>query len=96
VRRYGGASPDPIDLTIGARIRVRRCALGLCQETLGALLGLSGQTVRKLETGSHVSAARLLAIARVLSVDVAYFFAAENWGRAEADANAPAVDVAAE
>jgi transcriptional regulator with XRE-family HTH domain len=68
----------------------------MCQETLGALLGLSGQTVRKLETGSHVSSARLVAIARVLSVDVAYFLAAEDWAGAEGDADAAAVDVAAE
>jgi transcriptional regulator with XRE-family HTH domain len=94
--RPGGASPDPIDIAVGGRIRARRCALGMSQETLGALLCLSGQTVRKLETSANISPARLVAIARVLSVDVAYFFAPEDWRRAAADADAPAVDVAAE
>jgi hypothetical protein len=35
--------------------------------------------MRKLETGSNVSAARLEAIARLLKVDVAYFFDRDDW-----------------
>jgi transcriptional regulator with XRE-family HTH domain len=94
--RPGGAGLDPIDIAVGARIRARRCELGLSQEALGALLFLSGQTVRKLETSANISPARLVAIARVLSVDVAYFFAPEDWRRAETDGSVHAVDVAAE
>jgi transcriptional regulator with XRE-family HTH domain len=91
----GGVSPDSVDIAVGARIRTRRCELGMGQETLGALLGLSGQTIRKIEAGSAaLSPGRLVSIARALSVDVAYLFAREEWRQDEPLPHAP--DVAAE
>lgn len=93
----GGASPDPVDIAVGARIRARRCALGLGQETLGALVGLSGQTVRKIESGSAaLSPGRLVSFARALAVDVAYFFTPGDWKQGEADRAPQLAEVAAE
>ncbi|MGO8917160.1 MAG: helix-turn-helix domain-containing protein [Stellaceae bacterium] len=93
----GGASPDPVDIAVGARIRARRCALGLGQETLGALVGLSGQTVRKIEAGSTaLSPGRLVSLARALAVDVAYFFAPDDWNHGAADHPPPVAELVAE
>jgi transcriptional regulator with XRE-family HTH domain len=41
----------PIDVQVGARIRLRRTVLGMSQEQLGEALGLSFQQVQKYETG---------------------------------------------
>jgi transcriptional regulator with XRE-family HTH domain len=65
----------PIDSAVGARIRERRTAIGMGLETLGAKVGLSGQTIRKLEYGSdQLPPSRLVAIARALGVGVDFFF----------------------
>jgi transcriptional regulator with XRE-family HTH domain len=64
-----------VDFHIGGRIRLRRAELGLTQEDLAALLGISYQQVQKYEAGTNrVSAGRLFEIARTLNVDLAYFF----------------------
>ena len=39
-------SPDPIDIEVGARIRVRRKFLSLSQSALAEALGLTFQQVR--------------------------------------------------
>lgn len=68
-------SPNPIDIHVGARVRLRRMMLGMSQEKLGEHLGITFQQVQKYEKGTNrVGASRLQAIARVLSVPVAFFF----------------------
>ncbi len=70
----------PIDSAVGARIRERRTAIGMGLETLGAKIGLSGQTIRKLEYGSdQLPPSRLVAIACALGVGVSYFFDPADW-----------------
>jgi len=65
--------PDPIDVTLGLRIRLRRKALGLSQGALAEALGLSFQQVQKYERGSNrVSASMLVRAARFLSCSVAH------------------------
>lgn len=65
----------PVDVHVGARLRLRRILLGLSQEKLGEALGLSFQQVQKYERGSNrVSASRLWQIAKVLEVPVSFFF----------------------
>ena len=60
---------------IGERIRRRRTELGLTQEQLGEVLGVSYQQIQKYETAANrVSAARLYELAQTFDVDVAYFF----------------------
>jgi transcriptional regulator with XRE-family HTH domain len=73
-RRRGGGS-HPIDVHVGARIRLRRTLLGLSQEKLGELIGLTFQQVQKYERGSNrVGASRLYDLARVLDVPMSFFF----------------------
>lgn len=68
-------SPTEIDRHIGKRIRARRIAMGISQEKLGDLLGLTFQQVQKYEKGvNRVGASRLLNIAQILGVEIEYFF----------------------
>jgi transcriptional regulator with XRE-family HTH domain len=67
--------PNPVDLHVGARIRMRRKLLGVSQERLADELGLTFQQVQKYERGANrVSASKLYEIARALQTSVAYFF----------------------
>lgn len=67
--------PNPIDVHVGSRIRLRRNMIGMSQEKLGELLGITFQQVQKYEKGSNrVGASRLQAIASILSVSVGFFF----------------------
>jgi transcriptional regulator with XRE-family HTH domain len=69
------AGPNPIDLHVGSRIRLRRKVLGVSQESLAADLGLTFQQVQKYERGANrVSASKLYEIARSLQTTIAYFF----------------------
>jgi transcriptional regulator with XRE-family HTH domain len=68
-------SPNPVDLHVGARIRMRRKVLGVSQEKLAEELSLTFQQVQKYERGANrVSASKLYEIARALSSPVSYFF----------------------
>ena len=71
----GTGVPDPVDVHVGTRIRIRRLLIGMNQETLAKALGLTFQQVQKYEGGANrVSASRLSQIADVLDVPIAYFF----------------------
>jgi transcriptional regulator with XRE-family HTH domain len=75
--RYGRGTgiPNPIDVHVGKRIRMRRLFLGMNQETLASALGLTFQQVQKYEGGANrVSASRLSAVADVLGVPISFFF----------------------
>lgn len=66
---------NPVDVHVGARVRVRRMMLGLSQEKLGEKLGLTFQQVQKYERGTNrVGASRLFDLARVLGVPIQFFF----------------------
>ena len=68
-------SPNPVDLHVGGRVRMRRKMLGVSQERLAEALGLTFQQVQKYERGANrVSASKLYEIARFLGAPVAYFF----------------------
>jgi transcriptional regulator with XRE-family HTH domain len=68
-------APNPVDLHVGARIRMRRKTLGISQERLAEALGLTFQQVQKYERGANrVSASKLYDIARTLRAPVAFFF----------------------
>jgi transcriptional regulator with XRE-family HTH domain len=73
-RRSVGRTQD-IDRHVGARVRERRIMLGLTQQQLADLIGVTYQQAHKYERGiNRVSAGRLFEIAQVLSVPVSYFF----------------------
>ncbi len=68
-------TPNPIDVHVGNRVRMRRMLVGLSQEKLGDSLKLTFQQVQKYEKGSNrISASRLYQIAQVLGVPVQFFF----------------------
>lgn len=67
--------PDPIDIHVGARMRLRRTLLGLTQGGLGKALGLTFQQIQKYERGSNrIAASTLHRLAHVLDVPVSFFF----------------------
>ncbi|MDB5440817.1 MAG: Cro/Cl family transcriptional regulator [Caulobacteraceae bacterium] len=68
-------TPNPVDLHVGARVRLRRRALGMSQEDLANDLGLTFQQIQKYERGANrISASKLYDIACSLSSPLAYFF----------------------
>lgn len=73
--RTPSGRPNPIDVHVGARVRLRRTLLGMSQEKLGEALGLTFQQVQKYERGANrIGASRLFDLSRVLDVPVSYFF----------------------
>src|SRR5919112_2582678 len=73
-RRSTGRTQD-VDRHVGARVRERRIMLGLTQQQLADLIGVTYQQAHKYERGiNRISAGRLYEIAQVLSVPVGYFF----------------------
>ena len=72
----GKGKPNPVDVHVGSKLRLRRTLLGMSQEKLGDAIGLTFQQVQKYERGANrVGASRLYDLARVLEVPVEYFFA---------------------
>ncbi len=72
---HGTGIPSPVDVHVGARLRMRRTFLGMSQTTLGEAIGLTFQQVQKYERGANrISASRLFTLSRVLDVPVEYFF----------------------
>jgi transcriptional regulator with XRE-family HTH domain len=67
--------PSSIDAHVGSRVRLRRMLIGMSQEKLGELLGLTFQQVQKYEKGANrIGASRLYDISQILNVPVQYFF----------------------
>ena len=67
--------PNYIDVHVGNRMRMRRQIIGMSQERLGELLGITFQQVQKYEKGSNrISASRLYYAAKTLGVPVQFFF----------------------
>jgi transcriptional regulator with XRE-family HTH domain len=67
--------PNPIDVRVGARLRLRRNMLGFSQEKLGKAIGLTFQQVQKYERGANrIGASRLYELSRVLDVPISFFF----------------------
>ena len=66
---------NPVDIHVGGRVRLRRMLLGMSQEKLGESLGLTFQQIQKYEKGANrIGASRLFELARILGVNVQYFF----------------------
>lgn len=66
---------EEVDAYVGARISLRRSAMGLSQTALAQQLGISFQQVQKYETGQNrISASRLHRTATVLRTSVEAFF----------------------
>jgi len=60
-------SPDPMDIALGAAVRIRRRTIGMSQEALAEQCGVSFQQIQKYENGANrISFSRLVQIARAL------------------------------
>ncbi len=74
VRKTKG-KPDPVDIHVGKRLRIRRSLLGVSQEKLANEIGLTFQQVQKYERGTNrISAGRLYKFSKVLDVPIDYFY----------------------
>jgi len=63
------------DRHVGSRIRERRVMLGLSQQQLAQMIGVTYQQAHKYERGlNRISAGRLFEIAQVLNVPISWFF----------------------
>ena len=70
---------NPIDIQVGNRVRIRRMLIGMSQERLGDLLGLTFQQVQKYEKGvNRIGAGRLFEVSRILNVPVDFFYEGVN------------------
>lgn len=73
--RMPSGSPNPVDVHVGSRVRLRRTLLGMSQEKLGEAIGLTFQQVQKYERGANrIGCSRLFDLSRVLDVPVSFFF----------------------
>ncbi|MGB1026977.1 MAG: helix-turn-helix domain-containing protein, partial [Rhodospirillaceae bacterium] len=72
--RTPSGKPNPVDVHVGSRVRLRRTLLGMSQEKLGEAIGLTFQQVQKYERGANrIGASRLWDLSRVLDVPMSYF-----------------------
>jgi len=73
--RLSSGEPNPVDVHVGRRVRLRRFLLGMSQEKLGSALGLTFQQVQKYERGANrIGASRLWDLSLVLKCPVSYFY----------------------
>ena len=80
---------NPIDAQVGNRVRLRRMLIGMSQERLGELLGLTFQQVQKYEKGvNRIGAGRLFEVSRILGVPIDYFYEGVNGQAVGGQANA--------
>jgi transcriptional regulator with XRE-family HTH domain len=69
------AAADPVDVAVGARIRLLRKLRGLSQQALAEAAGVTFQQIQKYERGANrVSASMLARIASALDTPVAEMF----------------------
>jgi transcriptional regulator with XRE-family HTH domain len=67
--------PHPTDIRVGRLLRERRLALGITQERLGGLLGVTYQQVQKYERGTNrIGSSRLKELCGILGVQPNFFF----------------------
>ena len=67
--------PNFVDVHVGSRMRMRRQLIGMSQEKLGELLGITFQQVQKYDKGANrISASRLYYASKILGVPVQFFF----------------------
>ena len=71
----GRSRAQDIDRYVGSRMRERRIMLGLTQQQMAELIGVTYQQAHKYETGiNRISAGRLYQISQALGVEISYFF----------------------
>lgn len=67
--------PNPVDVHVGNRVRLRRTLIGMSQDKLGKALSLTFQQVQKYERGANrIGASRLYQISQILDVPITFFY----------------------
>ena len=67
--------PNPIDVHVGSRVRLRRTMMSMSQEKLGKALGITFQQIQKYEKGmNRIGASKMQQISSALNVPVSFFF----------------------
>jgi transcriptional regulator with XRE-family HTH domain len=80
--------PNPVDVHVGGRVRMRRIEIDMSQQILGGHIDLTFQQIQKYEKGANrIGASRLQAIGKILEVPVAYFFDGAPGGWEGVDGN---------
>ncbi|MFO1184507.1 MAG: helix-turn-helix transcriptional regulator [Bauldia sp.] len=85
------AQMNPIDVHVGARLRLLRVKAKLSQQAIGKMLGLTFQQIQKYEKGTNrISASKLFELAGILDCSVQDFFAGlEETGGSRAQTHNP-------
>lgn len=66
---------NPVDVYVGMRLKIRRTELGLSQNKMGDMTGVTFQQIQKYEKGlNRIGSSRLYEFAKILKVPVSYFF----------------------
>jgi len=66
---------NPVDIYVGSRLRMRRSLLGISQNKMGSLIGVTFQQVQKYEKGvNRIGSSRLYQISKILLIPISYFF----------------------
>ncbi len=69
------STPEPVDVHVGSRVRLRRTLLGMSQDKLGKALRLTFQQIQKYERGANrIGSSRLYQLSQILDVPVSFFF----------------------
>lgn len=73
--RFTGDQLNAIDRAVGGQVRMRRILLGMSQEAVSKLLGLTFQQLQKYERGTNrISGSRLYQLSLILHAPVSFFF----------------------
>jgi len=74
-KKQTSRGPNPIDVHVGSRVRLRRNLLGLTMQTLAKAVGVTYQQLQKYEWGvNRIGASRLFNLSQVLDVPISFFF----------------------
>jgi transcriptional regulator with XRE-family HTH domain len=69
------SKPNPVDVHVGSRVRLRRTLLGMTQGKLGDAVSLTFQQIQKYERGANrIGSSRLYQFSQILDVPVSFFF----------------------
>jgi transcriptional regulator with XRE-family HTH domain len=81
---------NTVDLHLGRKLRERRVEIGMSQETLADLLGVTFQQIQKYEKGvNRIAASRLYDMTKALGVEFTYFFEGLDGGTAKSKRGRP-------
>jgi transcriptional regulator with XRE-family HTH domain len=67
--------PDPVDIHVGQRVRMRRIQIGMSQDALAKNIGVTSPQVQKYEKGTNrMGASCLYQVCEILGVSISFLF----------------------